>query len=204
MLTHPILRLWVWRSSVWAFSKTRGGGCHSHSHSKCLCQDECDLHDPFLLTAGVHLDFFLIVFTSHLLPFPWSHGRGESCPKPSKSPGVRLSGRDCLGQSTPSLVALTELELRLSSGHLSIRHLVNPAQPHSGQGQPSHSLRSGLWSSKHKSCGISQLVTKIDLFVLDLKKSNSVWIYGESITIITAGFKLNWLTLLFHLLKYFF
>jgi len=67
--------------------------------------------------------FIFYTFSSScLLLFLCPHGRAESC-------------------FAASMVPVEELDLRQAgNGHSAMGDLVNPVQPHSGQGQPSHSM----------------------------------------------------------------
>jgi len=95
---------------------------------------------PSFSVLGVPLDFFLYIFPyppalSPLLPGRW-------CKLPH-SPPVSL-GSVCPAGTAWGCQSLTQWHSqswssdRLGNRHLATECLVNPAQPHSGQGQASH------------------------------------------------------------------
>ena len=154
------------------------GGCHRHSSMSSA-----------LTGRGVMLVVGSLPFQCQgLLRFLCVHLHTKACslppapregvkaaPQLPNTPGAICPAGTAWGcQPLPWRHSQSWSSDRLGNGHLATGRLVNPVQPCSGQGQPSHPLRSGLQSSEHKACGISQLMTKLHLLGLDVKKNAPV------------------------------
>ena len=85
-----------------------------------------------------------------LLLFPCSQERGESCLQLPSIPWELFVWQGLRGAVSPFSCWYSQSwsSDRLGNGHLAMGHLVNPAQPRSGQEQSSQLLESEMGSPK--------------------------------------------------------